>query len=540
MAQVNTDSLLLVLQTAKEDTNKVNLFVKLSDVYFNTDLERSKAYGLQALELSEKQQYNLGILRGNNLTGRCYAVQGVFSKALEYFQSALLMARKMKSPMREAIMLSSISAVYTGNDDFEKALQYALEAKSVNERAGVKYMVSLMINIGMLYANQLKFDDALKALQEGMRQEKAYGSEESLGELATLYINFGGTYIRMPDYVPALENYFEGAKIAAQIGHDKNYALSVANIGAIYMFIAQGKSKKPLPDSLQNKNVCLQKAEHYITEAMRYAEKLDLQEMKQEVYYNLSSVNEMKGDYKKAFTYMAMHAHVSDSFDNMYKQKEFARIEAQFFVRAQTDSLNYLNALKDKEIKQSKLERNGGILLIALAGIISLLLINRQKLKHIQKRKTAEAEKQRAEELARQQLADFTKSIQEKNELIEQFGTEIAKYQALPCSNELPEKDNSLQLLQQSVILNDAQWSDFQSLFNKVHTGYIGRVKQKLPELTTAELRTILLTKLGLTNKEMAAMLGVSLEAVRVNKHRLLKKIQLPEDSQLEDFVHSI
>ena len=43
-----------------------------------------------------------------------------------------------------------------------------------------------------------------------------------------------------------------------------------------------------------------------------------------------------------------------------------------------------------------------------------------------------------------------------------------------------------------------------------------------------------------MNNKEMAAMLGVSHEAIRANKHRLLKKIQLPEGAALEEVVHSV
>ena len=85
---------------------------------------------------------------------------------------------------------------YTTNNDYDKALDYALQAKKVNEAGGIKYMSNLMINIGFLYIRQSKFDEAQVAYEEALRNEKQYGTEETKGELASIYLNIGGVYIR--------------------------------------------------------------------------------------------------------------------------------------------------------------------------------------------------------------------------------------------------------------------------------------------------------------------------------------------------------
>jgi tetratricopeptide (TPR) repeat protein len=534
------DSLLTALKRAKPDTNKVNLLNELSSVYFQQDPELSRQYGEQVLKLATELKYDMGMLRGNNLVGRCYAVQNNLPLALKHFQAALLIARKMNNPKYEGMLLSSISAVYSSNKDYDKALRHALEARKVNEHAGIKYMVNLMINIGYLYIVQDKYNEALPYYEEGLRQEQAYGSEETIGELANLYLNLGGVYIRMGDYVATLENYFKAADILQRIGHTHHHTFAMADIGETYVRIAAGMSHKPLPDSLRDNNANLDKARYFLEKALVGGEQLGLMDIRSEVYSSLSELYALRKQYQKAYEYKNLHITLRDSLRNIDKEKEFAKIEAEFLVRKQTDSLHYLNALKDKEIHEKKLQRNGGILLISFAGIISLLLINRQKLKHIQIRKMAEADKQRVEELAKLQLADFTKNIQQKNELIEKFSRELENYKLSPNTNEQAEQERLLSLLQSSVILNDEQWINFQVLFNKVYAGYINRVKEKFPDLTTAEIRYILLAKLGLSNKEMAAMLGVSIDAVRVSKHRVLKKIQLPDDISLEEAVLSI
>lgn len=513
----------------------------LSSATFQQDPQKSKEYGQLMLDLSTKLGWELGMLRGNNLVARCNAVQNKLPEALKYFQNALVIARKIKSVKYEGMLLSSISAVYSTHNDFDQALQYALQAKKVNEEGGIKYMANLMINIGYLYIKQEKQKEALVYYNEALRQELAYGTDDTKGELANIYLNLGGVYIREADYTKSLENYFKAATMLKALGYDSHYTYAMADIGESYVRIASGMSKVPLPDSLKNKALMLDKAAQYLQIADEYGKKLNLDDVNSEVALSFASLYKLRGQYDKAYTYLEAYRVLRDTLYNQEKEKDFARIEAQFFVRRQTDSLNYLNKLKDKEITQHKVERNSAIALVLLAGIISLLLINRQKLKHKQKTDMAEAEARRREELAAQQLADFTRSIQEKNILLEQFAAELDKYHTQqPEGHEQAEKESTLRLLQSSVILNDEQWTEFQALFNKVHTGYISRVKAKHPDLTAAELRSILLTKLGLSNKEMAAMLGVSLEAVRVSKHRLLKKIHLPEDTKLEDWVNTI
>lgn len=540
-AQANADSLLRVLKTAKEDSNKVNILNELSAIYFQTDVEKSKDYGRQVLELSTKINYERGMLRGNNLIGRCYAMQSNLPEALRYFQNALVIARKAKNPIYEGMMLSAISAVYATNNDYVQALDYGLQAKKVNENAGIKNMSNLMINIGYLYIRQDKYKEALVYYEEALRMEKQYGASTGYAELANIYLNIGGVYIRQNDVPKALESYLLAAAMLKELHHDSHLTYAYTNLGEVYLRLAKKDSATPIPDSLKDSELCKQRSKQYLQIAEVMSQKHDLIDARSEVAINSAKLYRLLGDYDKAFMYLERYAKLKDTIYDQEKEKDFARIEAQFYVRRQTDSLNYLNKLKDKEITQHKVERNSAIGLVLLAGIISLLLINRQKLKHKQKSDMAEAEARRREELASQQLADFTRSIQEKNELLEQFSTELEKYRThQPDANEQAEKENSLQLLQRSVILNDEQWADFQALFNKVHAGYIGRVKEKFPDLTTAELRSILLTKLGLSNKEMAAMLGVSLEAVRVSKHRLLKKISLPEDTKLEDWVNTI
>jgi DNA-binding CsgD family transcriptional regulator len=50
----------------------------------------------------------------------------------------------------------------------------------------------------------------------------------------------------------------------------------------------------------------------------------------------------------------------------------------------------------------------------------------------------------------------------------------------------------------------------------------------------------MVLAKLKLSNKEMAGMLGVSMQGVRNYKYRLRKKLNLPEDGDIDSLVDII
>ena len=54
-----------------------------------------------------------------------------------------------------------------------------------------------------------------------------------------------------------------------------------------------------------------------------------------------------------------------------------------------------------------------------------------------------------------------------------------------------------------------------------------------MPELSPAELRTILLDKMNLNLKEHAEILGVSIDAVKKSRYRLRKKYGLPAEDDL-------
>lgn len=151
----------------------------------------------------------------------------------------------------------------------------------------------------------------------------------------------------------------------------------------------------------------------------------------------------------------------------------------------------------------------------------------------------AEAEQARmANELenAGRLLINYTENLKQKNQLIEQFKNELTQLE-LKLKGTEPEKDQSehIEKLLQSIILTEDDWIEFRKLFDKVHLGYIYRIKSTYSNLTETDIRLITLMKLQLNYREMANMLGVTTEAVRKARQRLRKKLNLRQDNNMEE-----
>src|SRR5699024_5481844 len=97
-----------------------------------------------------------------------------------------------------------------------------------------------------------------------------------------------------------------------------------------------------------------------------------------------------------------------------------------------------------------------------------------------------------------------------------------------------------LQEIENSTLLTDKDWIEFKRLFEQVHPGYIRRLKEAHPGLTASQIRYMVLTKLKFSRKEMAAILGISPESLRVTWYRIRKKLDLPKDTQADKLAGEI
>jgi DNA-binding CsgD family transcriptional regulator len=174
------------------------------------------------------------------------------------------------------------------------------------------------------------------------------------------------------------------------------------------------------------------------------------------------------------------------------------------------------------------------VILLACLGYMGL---NRARLKMQIRQRTAqegqrlaEAETKRATEL----LDTFRQHLVEKNMLIEKMQTDVlSKDNAEDHTRRLSELANHL-------ILTDEDWTRFKSLFDSVYPAFFLSLRNKVPDITQSEQRMAALSKLKLTAKEAANLLGVSPNTIYTTKRRLRQRLGLENDAELDPFLEII
>ena len=158
-------------------------------------------------------------------------------------------------------------------------------------------------------------------------------------------------------------------------------------------------------------------------------------------------------------------------------------------------------------------------------------LENEKHLQQLQARQHQEILEAKARE-----IASYSLLVSNKNQILQQIA-DIAK--RIPGS--LPEA-SEIQNIVKSNINTDKDWEDFMLHFKKIHPCFFQRLKE-FPcsnELTENELRLCAYFRIGMSNKQIAQILNVSPESVRMHRYRLKKKFALKEESNLDDFIRNL
>ncbi|HWI91773.1 MAG TPA: triple tyrosine motif-containing protein [Flavisolibacter sp.] len=83
----------------------------------------------------------------------------------------------------------------------------------------------------------------------------------------------------------------------------------------------------------------------------------------------------------------------------------------------------------------------------------------------------------------------------------------------------------------------DDTWEHFAHHFDKVHTDFLVLLKNKYPSLTASELKLCAYLRMNLSSKEIAQLLNISVRGVEISRYRLRKKLELPKEANLFEFL---
>ena len=257
-------------------------------------------------------------------------------------------------------------------------------------------------------------------------------------------------------------------------------------------------------------------------------------------YYTATQIFREMGNYDSAFYYNNLWSRINDSLEKVVATSSLAISKAK--LNDETSRYNIQNLNKEK--RSQLLLRNILIASIIVLSFIVVLAVNRQRLKEKLKTEKAEQEKLRMEQeklmmeqeaaSAKDQLKMFTENIIEKTNLIEKLESQIKGKEVTS------EQHTIISELSHQTILTEEDWTKFKSLFEKIYPGFFINLKEKFPDITLAEQRMAALTRLQLTPKQMASMLGISVDSVHKTRQRLRQRLRIDPENSLEEIMINI
>ena len=268
------------------------------------------------------------------------------------------------------------------------------------------------------------------------------------------------------------------------------------------------------------------------------------------IHRQLATLYAERGDYRNAHTSLERFVALDDRYFDSRSQVNRPLLEIQDdYRRAQED-----RADEAREQRLAALERERQLSyykLGALAVVLFFLLLSglllfkylrsRHRAEKTLLRRERELELRKANEivdLKNKELAASTLKLIAKDEFIADIQDRLAKLREQP-GGETREVGAILRNIRNNSN-NDENWQAFEARFVAVNKDFYRTLRERYPKLTQGDLKLCALIKLNFSSKDVAKLMGISVESVHTTRYRLRKKLGLERKDNLAEFIANV
>lgn len=297
-------------------------------------------------------------------------------------------------------------------------------------------------------------------------------------------------------------------------------------------------------------------AEQYLLEALRILVSNDGNFYRQEYTINkdLSEIALERGEFEKALQYQQRAEAASKNLFDQQQVFNAQKLEIQFETEKKNEQLEYLTEIAEYRKTQSYLY--GGLAIALLLGFTFMFSsyhfrlhysLEREK-KLAQEKEDAEKQsmmqlqfekEERARLKAEQELSDLKRQQLEKEALANTLIIEHKNEMLKQIKDTLKEGDpnNVRKLLREKSLLN-TDFEDVKGHIQQLHPDFFKQLTEiAIQKLTPLDLKYCAYIHLQMTTKQIAQVLHVEPQSVRMFKYRLKQKFDLGKGTDLEKFL---
>ncbi|EAY27945.1 tetratricopeptide repeat protein [Microscilla marina] len=546
MYKGDNNKAIILLEKALEIQKTLGMPEKQAIMHFNLAINYSKLGNhLQALRHYKKAlqlQKGQGNIRHkafmHSHIGRLYHKMGQYDETWHHLTKALALFKRVKSKKWLIKVNINIAKLLIDYEDYPQALEYLQRAKKLIPQAKQEKRLPVIYYCqAFIYLKTKKIKRAETLIRKYLRD-----TSMSSWQISSLYNLLGKVYLARKQYTLARDYAAKSVALRSSKQSKANRHSPHNTLGAALYHL--GKPEQALAQ--YNKVTILGEGVNSPRDYM-------------EAIYGISQCYEALGRSDEALTHYKQYHQLRDSLTNHKNFRKLGQKEMKYALRLQKDSLQkqYAEAqliiARQAQEKQDKQQ----YLFLGLLGVflvtIAIFLFYQNKQKHgkelfaaeqklwkeTQNRIWAEQQKLKNEiELKNQQLTSHTLHMIQKNQALNELRKLVNAVRQQRTMAEAKKMFHKLAQLVDFGLNLDKDWADFQNIFEQLHPEFFKSLQGQFPKLTQGELQLCALIRLNLDNKVIADMQGISINGIRIKRHRIRQKLGLEvADNLLEALV---
>jgi tetratricopeptide (TPR) repeat protein len=466
--------------------------------------------------------------------------QGHYAQALDFYQHADKLFNQQKNKDLLAANLSKMGILFYYNKQLNNSRTFYQRALSIYRQTGnLKGQAEAFGDIGHLFEKQHRYDSAFYYQRMALARFNQIANTQGA---AKIYENLGSIYEDLAKYDSAFVCFNESKRL---YNADKNTVAGIEVINNIGDVLRKtGRYAESIKQTRKAYNLALQTNNLYqLASSSR----------------DLGKAYQLLKQMDSAYHYVELSRKYSLDVYSKEALNQTAFLQVLYDINKKSDEINRLNEIR----RVNRIITVAVITVVLLLILIGFIIFSRQRLKIRDQKILAEQNKSIFEtqhelmqlelknkqleedslkqqlELKGKELSTHTLNLIKNNQLLESMRNTLQEMVKEDKRDQKKQMQHIVHQINQSFN-HEQQWKEFTTAFEQVHQRFFDNLKQHSSDLTSTDIRLIALLKVNLDSKDIASLLGISLDSLRVARYRLRKKLNMEQGDNLTSFIQAL
>ena len=483
---------------------------------------------------------SLVLLKAYRKNAENYQNLGNYNQSLTFFRHAIAIAKAMHDRRQLSTLYNNVFSIYYARREYNQAvdllnmsLEICIENRdSVNIRNDYN-------NLGLVYYERGQYSKALAYMDKALAYTR---DDDRLGQ-SLIYTNRGEVFTKQNKYLQTEHELNIAMRLQAQTKFDRRMLQTILNMAFVKAHL--GKKKESFD---------LQRRIYSILPNVPIT-------VKQNSYMQLAETDFVLGDSIAGLRNILKYEHINDSLQRANSDSQLQ----QLLVAYDAERLKQNNENLQQSVQIFRLMVNnrtlvlyGSIVFLVVFAVLIIILLRRIKADRVKNRLINEQRerllKYEQQEHQRQKK-ELSLEIDHKNRQLTSYTIDLAAINDFHSEviaslhelrDEMEKNPNSADEKLKEIIMSLQHYNDkplredFRVYFDEVHPEFLENLSHAYPSLTKSDLRLCAYLHIGMSTKEIAALTYREIRSVESSRNRLRKKLGIPADIKIQDFLGSI